>query len=166
MWTCSSQESGRGLTVMVVMLIKKICCFLQPDILYLGDVTELNGVASTKKWRHFSEWAFKKPPQLHLASYSCLYLYNQTHTMYLIASLILTNTQKGDQNNECYSFFKPLIIFSLLQKNFFNLSFLILITYLRDFFSPLFALPTCTLSTSFRCSCWQVFPITKFRRTH
>lgn len=40
---------------MVVMLIEKICCFLPPDILYLGGVTELNGVANTKKLRDFSE---------------------------------------------------------------------------------------------------------------
>lgn len=59
------------------MLIKKICCFLQPGILYL-EITKLNGVANTKKLREFSEWTFKKSPELYLVSYSYLYLYNQT----------------------------------------------------------------------------------------
>lgn len=82
---------------MVVMLIEKICCFLPPDILYLEDVTKLNGVANIKKLRDFSQLTFKKGPQLHLVSYSCLYLYNQTHTIQLIASLMLTERRPKKQ---------------------------------------------------------------------
>lgn len=54
-------------------------------------------------------------------------------------------------------FFKSLVLFPLLQNNFFILSLLILITYFTDFFPRLFALPPSILSTIF-----QVLMLTGF----
>lgn len=107
-----------------------------------------------KKWRHFSEWTFKKASQLHLVSYSCLYLYNQTHITYLIA---YKYKKRRPKEQILFFFFKPLIIFHSFRKTFWIWAFSFWSLILGIFFSCLFALHACTLSTIF-----QVFALAGF----